>query len=874
MSRLLHPLTPQSVETFVRAALDALRKKSPSGDDDELLVSLLLCLQERNKIYSEEPHMVAIVERLAANRVLEQALRDFERIDWTAGAILRSYYFDGNSDDKVAASLNYARATANRLRRESLPAFSEVVYQRERRARRTFTNQLLTELPAAPYGMFFGRKQTATQVVNTLADSEAASIVALIGMGGIGKTALAHYVVRQLLPLLEYDAIVWLTVQSGNSTLGDLPPDVTFESLTNVLTQRLFPALDSSSLNSQQRLQLVNQKLHDSPHLIIIDNLELESDVVYILNQIQLLAGRSKFLITSRIQPAFAYVDSYRLQPLATDEALQLFKQYAATATGYGAADAPDEQLKQLAQSAAGHPLALRLTADLAARRSPDVLITGLTPTDEADYDKLLAHIYAQKWGQLNDAARILMLTLPLLDQDGAQETQLQTISGLDERHFWPGLNQLLTFSLIDIRRTAAGAIRYSSHQLTRAFVLDRTQRPQSADQEFNPSVVFQSLIDNSLQWWRGQIASSFQLTHFQQHQEQLHRVVHFGLSQTATYVEAATLMLDLFLLINSSENTSLWLPLHEVALDKAHEDEPQLRFQLLRRAGWLYKLAKAYPLAQERLLEAEHLANTILCDDIASAQSEYGLGWLACERHQHREAKERAERALAIRRKHKLGPAFELPVLHLLASVARQMGNADRAIALTHEAIACAEATGNWSAQVVHYNELVAAYGLLGDIAAAEGSYEQAMRLIEQAGREAMRVRVLIMMARVYNDYEQLELAHGLLVSAENTTEQRPMNQIERALTDMEWGRLHSARQEFANARPYLESNVDQWRRLDNKVRLGEALLYLSITLRHLRQATDAQRLSQEAINLLRANSESQRARQLLGDVDNLPLQ
>ncbi len=864
MARLLQSPTPELILPLVQAALDAARDNALPNTPANLLTDLFLCVQVRNAIFADEPHMIGVVDRVAANRVLTAALESYELIDGDGYTILTQYYFEKKSDRAIAAQINYSRAAVNRKRPESVEALAAVLCERELNARRRQANMLLTSLPSAPYDLFFGRTEATQTLTTQLISDDAPGVISIVGIGGMGKTALAHHVVREAIPSLEFDKIVWLTVQSASRPNADLPPKITFEVLLDSLIQRIDDSAELKGLSIEQRLHYVGEKLSTTPHLIVVDNIEIEADVIYILNRIQPLARRSKFLVTSRVQPHVPHVYTHRVQPLSQKASLELLQ----SRTGRRSPSQLDA-LVALAKSTSGHPLALRLVASQVGQYSGPLKQELPTIQDDADFIQLLDRLYAQKWAQLSDATRTLWLGLPLMPDAAALETHLQYASGLSKRDFQSAINQMLAFSLLEVHHSLTGDVMYAYHQLTQSFALERANLAASDDAEFDTRSVFVRAVGQNIAWWQQEMEDAFLLRHFQQHEIDLKGAISFGLAFEEVQEDAVSLLLNLFNLIDLNETPRVWLPLYETALSAETSLAPMLRFRLLNSAGWFYWMVCDYDRASTHMHDVEHLAFNVLDDDFRKSQSEYGLAWLAFSLHQYDETKRRAEHAIEIRRALGMAPATYRPLLALLGMVLRQQGNADAALEYLTQSLTIARAVEAHADMIVDVTELIAIHGALGNVPMAESCCDQALSIIDSTGRESMRVRVLAIMAQVYNDHALFELAHQKLISAENTAHHRPHTDLERALLAMQWGRLYLARERFADAQRSLEPTLDTWRNVQNRIYLGQAMFLLSLALRGLKRSQDAAHLRQQAVAVLQAFRDTQDVRQLLGPHD-----
>src|SRR5262249_30715005 len=120
--------------------------------------------------------------------------------------------------------------------------------------------QSLAEVPSMP--VLFGRQHELAQVVAWLA-SERCQVVAVLGMGGVGKTTLAASVVQAVSNL--FDIVIW------RSLLNAPPIDETLRTLLQLLANHR--AIDiPASLDEQ--LALLLSYLRQQRCLLILDNLE------------------------------------------------------------------------------------------------------------------------------------------------------------------------------------------------------------------------------------------------------------------------------------------------------------------------------------------------------------------------------------------------------------------------------------------------------------------------------------------------------------------------------------------------------------------------------------------------------------------------
>lgn len=105
---------------------------------------------------------------------------------------------------------------------------------------------------------FFGRTKEQAQLMQML-QAEDTRLVTLVGTGGVGKTRLALEVARQLGPV--FAGRVWWV------SLADLPD-------ARLLSSALMRALKLSAPGSADPMEMILERLSESPCLLVLDNFE------------------------------------------------------------------------------------------------------------------------------------------------------------------------------------------------------------------------------------------------------------------------------------------------------------------------------------------------------------------------------------------------------------------------------------------------------------------------------------------------------------------------------------------------------------------------------------------------------------------------
>lgn len=223
--------------------------------------------------------------------------------------------------------------------------------------------QIASEAPAP--GPVYGRAQEVAQLRRLLID-ERCQLVALLGIGGVGKTTLAATVAQSLGG--HFDAVIWHSLLNA-PRLDEL--------LRQVLQSLAAHTLAELPASLSDQLALLLDYLRKQRCLLVLDNLEsvLADDgagemragyeaYARLLHQLAHHRHRSCLLLTSRERPkgmarwetGMAWVRTLRLEGLDAQAAHAIL-----SASGLRGQEA---EAQQLVARYSGHPLALALVAE------------------------------------------------------------------------------------------------------------------------------------------------------------------------------------------------------------------------------------------------------------------------------------------------------------------------------------------------------------------------------------------------------------------------------------------------------------------------------------------------------------------------------
>lgn len=333
---------------------------------------------------------------------------------------------------------------------------------------------LLSRLEPLTEQKLFGIEDAYQTVAASLAVDDRPWLIAIDGIGGIGKTTLANNLTREVLMQGRFDAVAWVSAKQeeflpGFGVRATNRPALDGERLTDALLTQLTdtPSLTLPNREKQARLQ---QQLKAVPTLIVVDNLETAVDYQALLPFLRQLTNPSKVLLTSRLSlQAYSDVFCYSLSELTETDTLAFLRYEAAMRGIVPLQQASLAQLQQIYGVVGGNPLALKLVMGQVRFLPLAQVLASLQLAEGRQVDELYTYIYWQIWQMLDEPDRRLMLTLPVMPNSTFD--QLAAISELDRATLQSALLRLIDHSLVQVAGDL-DAPRYRLHRLTETFLL------------------------------------------------------------------------------------------------------------------------------------------------------------------------------------------------------------------------------------------------------------------------------------------------------------------------------------------------------------------------------------------------------------------
>lgn len=326
---------------------------------------------------------------------------------------------------------------------------------------------------------FVGRTQEIATLTKCLEKRPA--FVYITGLGGIGKTALAHECAAQCLKSNLFAHIVWISAKqeimhlNRIENIGLVVP--TSHSIMRDIAQQA-NLIDPHKVDEQALQKSVKEFLHATSTLLILDNFEVVTDVDKLIAwlDLNLFAGSSSaVLITSRHRIDYQFLQRVELTGFSdAEDSIQLIRSLAEEKNITALLNGDDDDLATIHRITGGSPLAMTLIIGLMTIYEDlrEVLNELQKATSGGDSEGFYRFVYFSIWKQLSKQSKLLLIDLARLPANqGETRDIIEKFSAIRENVFDAAMRQLRQFSLVEVRYQKLTPW-YMLHPLTQYFVL------------------------------------------------------------------------------------------------------------------------------------------------------------------------------------------------------------------------------------------------------------------------------------------------------------------------------------------------------------------------------------------------------------------
>jgi hypothetical protein len=432
-----------------------------------------------------ESEQGAATPRLISNQILLDGLERLKPTNAQGAELLRRRFHNQETALEIAHSWNVSEDIIFQWQRAAIDQLAEIIWQQELELGQQRLRQVEARLEPPTYDKLFGVEQKKAEVCKRLETGSAPWLLALEGLGGVGKTSLADALARELACQIHFRQIGWMSARRRFFQLpGEIKELPNQPALTLAeLVDRLIDQFELTGLKRQadtEKLAGLKDFLKSQPCLVVVDNLETAADYRALVPQLKGLASPSKFLLTTRhVLRDMGGVYGLTLTHLPRADTLALIRYEAETAGLSELAEATETELGQIYEITSGNPLATKLFIGQVHALSLPRALAQFKAARDRPVEELLNYIYTNAWQALDPICRQVLQALLLVTEEGGRLAQIAAAAELDEADAATCLQRLVSLSLVNVGGDLQ-ARHYSLHQLTQTFLARQSSEDNS----------------------------------------------------------------------------------------------------------------------------------------------------------------------------------------------------------------------------------------------------------------------------------------------------------------------------------------------------------------------------------------------------------
>jgi hypothetical protein len=387
--------------------------------------------------------------------------------------LLHERFWEGRTMQELANDQGRSSSGLYAMQSQALRQLSKILSEMEAEAethRAEAVNYRCRNLPPCPYQRLFGFEDSLSRLEQWLDDPQGPQIISIEGLGGLGKTALAHAAVREALASGPWADLAWVSTVDKPFYLWeapDTPPPLNPDRIIEQIAEQLNLPEETINLPPKERRGAVKATLSAKPYLVVLEDLEPEHRPKDFLPNLITPTGPTRFILTSRQRlPMLPGCGNLFLHELTRDASFAIMR--------YEALDRKlrisDEDMDRVYALVGGNPMALKLIIGQAVSLPLHRVLENLLPaTKGTPAGNILQQIYRHSWKLLLPSARQVLFAMERFSPNGTSYEDLLTATDLSKKDLDSALRQLVTHSLVVYN--PAPLDQYTIHRLTYLFL-------------------------------------------------------------------------------------------------------------------------------------------------------------------------------------------------------------------------------------------------------------------------------------------------------------------------------------------------------------------------------------------------------------------
>ena len=292
--------------------------------NDPLLLSLRTVQDELTSQPSQQSDdSNQVGKKLAVKTVLQRALDVLDIQNKDLYNILKNRFIQDRTLEQTREILHKSIPTIARNQNVAYDLIVKILIRFESEAADKIIQKQELLLPKPSYTHLFGIESTRKTLSQLILDDENYHLVALNGIGGIGKTSLARAIASDIVATLHFERVLWITISQDAHSMSR-STSALYSNFISQLAPELLPKIQA--MPTEQLEKLIWPILKATPYLIVIDNLEIEGEITELVEQLKGLVQPTKILFGSRARPSQPMVYCHDVTDISYEDAYEFVR--------------------------------------------------------------------------------------------------------------------------------------------------------------------------------------------------------------------------------------------------------------------------------------------------------------------------------------------------------------------------------------------------------------------------------------------------------------------------------------------------------------------------------------------------------------------